>query len=141
MQLRALIDTNVFLAALWSARGAAFELFAELRRGRWQMVLSNHLLFEYEEVAKRHAADMGLTLEDVDDVLDAICAVAEPHQLEPAWLPHLSDPSDEPILQAAVEANVPVIVTRNTRHFKPAESLGIEVLTPVEFLERLRRSV
>ena len=28
---------------------------------------------EYEEVAKRKAAEMGLTLEDIDGVLDAIC--------------------------------------------------------------------
>lgn len=56
MPFRAILDTNVFLGALWSTRGAAFEVFAELRRGRWQMVLSNHLLLEYEEVGKRHAA-------------------------------------------------------------------------------------
>ena len=33
MPLRAIIDTNVFLSALWSTRGAAIEVFAELRRG------------------------------------------------------------------------------------------------------------
>src|SRR2546428_12666770 len=106
MPLRAVIDTNVFLSSLWSRRGAAFEIFADLRWRRWQMVLSNHLLFEYEEVAKRHAAEMGLTLEEVDDVLDALCAAAEHHQLVPAWIPVLSDPDDEPLLQMAVEAQV-----------------------------------
>jgi len=109
MPIRAIIDTNVFLSALWSRRGAAFEIFAELRRGRWQIVLSNHLVFEYEEVAKRKAAEMGLALEEIDDVLDAICATGERRQLEPAWLPRLSDPDDEPLLQMAVEAKVPVI--------------------------------
>jgi len=84
MPLRAIIDTNVFLTALWSRRGAAFELFAQLPSRRWQIVMSNHLLFEYEEVAKRSAVEMGLSLQDVDDVLDAICAAAELRQLEPA---------------------------------------------------------
>jgi predicted nucleic acid-binding protein len=69
MPLRAIIDTNVFLSALWSNRGAAYEILARLRLDRWQMVLSNHLLFEYEEIAKRNAAEMGLTLEDIDEVL------------------------------------------------------------------------
>lgn len=105
------------------------------------MVLSNHLLFEYEEVAKRYASEMGLTLEDIDNVLDALCAAAEQRQLQPAWIPRLSDPDDEPLLQLAVEAQVPVIVTRNTRHLKPAENFGIEVLTPAEFLAKLRESV
>jgi putative PIN family toxin of toxin-antitoxin system len=137
--IRAIIDTNVFLSALWSRRGAAFEIFAALRRGRWQIVLSNHLIFEYEEVAKRNAARMGLTLEDIDDVLDALCAAAEQRQLQPAWLPCLSDPDDEPLLQMAVEARVMVIVTRNVRHLKTAETFGIEVMTPGEFLAKLRK--
>ncbi len=141
MPLRAIIDTNVFLSALWSTQGAAFEIFAELRRGRWQIVLSNHLVFEYEEVGKRTAAEMGLTVQDIDDILDALCCAAEHRHLEPAWIPRLSDPDDEPLLQMAVEAKVPIIVTRNIRHLKPAESFGIEVVTPAEFLAKLRISV
>ena len=138
--LRAIIDTNIFLAALWSNRGAAFEIFAVLRQGRWQMVLSNHLLFEYEEVAKRNAAEMELSLAEIDDILDALCAAAECCQLEPAWIPRLSDPDDEPLLQMAVEAQVPIIVTRNTRHLKPAEKFGIKVLTPAGFLAKLKET-
>jgi predicted nucleic acid-binding protein len=141
MPLRAVIDTNVFLGSLWSNRGAAFEIFAKLRRGHWLLVLSNHLLFEYEEVGKRHAAEMALTHDDIDHVLDALCAAAEHHQLEAAWIPRLDDPDDEPLLPMAVEARVPIIVTRNKRHLKPAETFGIEVLTPAEFLARLKRSV
>jgi putative PIN family toxin of toxin-antitoxin system len=138
--LRAIIDTNVFLSALWSRDGAAYEIFAELRQNRWQIVLSNHLLFEYEEVAKRNAAEILLTREDIDNVLDAISAVAEQRQLEPAWIPRLSDPDDEPPLQMAVEAKVPLIVTRNLKHLKEAERFGIEVITPAEFLAKLRKS-
>lgn len=68
---------------------------------------------------------MGLTPEDMDNVLDALCAAAEQHQLEPAWIPRLTGPDDEPLLQLAVEARVPVIVTHNTRHLKPAETLEV----------------
>jgi len=140
MPTRAIIDTNVFLSALWSRQGAAFELFAELRRGRWQMVLSNHLLFEYEEIAKRNASEIGLTLKDIDAVLDALCAAAEEHQLQPAWIPRLSDPDDEPLLQMAIEAKVPALVTYNIRHLKPAQSFGIDVMKPAEFLAKLRKT-
>jgi predicted nucleic acid-binding protein len=98
-------------------------------------------LLEYEEIAKRYSSELGLTLEDIDDVLDALCAAAEQRQLAPAGIPRLSDPDDEPVLQMAVEAEVPVIVTRNARHLKLAENFGIEVLTPAQFLARLRESV
>ena len=79
-------------------------------------------------------------MQEIDDVLDALCAAAECRQLEPDWIPRLSDPDDEPLLQMAVEANVPAIVTRNIGHLKPAESFGIEVLTPAQFLAKLRTS-
>ena len=141
MPLRAVIDTNVFLSALWSTRGAAFEIFSTLRRGHWQIVLSNHLLFEYEEVGKRNAAEMELTLEDIDAVLDALCTTAEHRQLEPDWIPRLKDPDDEPLLQLAVEGQVPIIVTRDQRHLKPALNFGIEVLTPAEFLAKQKEKV
>jgi predicted nucleic acid-binding protein len=103
--------------------------------------LSNHLLFEYEEVAKRNATETGLSTQDIDDVLDAICASAEHWQLQAAWIPRLSDPDDEPLLQMAVEAKVPFIVTRNLGHLKPAAAFGIEVLTPAQFLAKLKAIV
>ena len=40
----------------------------------------------------------------------------------------------------AVEAHVPIIVTRNTRHLKPAEKFGIKVLKPAEFLAKLKET-
>jgi hypothetical protein len=52
--------------------------------------------FLIEEAAKRHAAEMSLTLADIDNVLDAFCRAAEPHTLSPGWSPQLSDPDDEP---------------------------------------------
>jgi putative PIN family toxin of toxin-antitoxin system len=137
MPIRAIIDTNVFLSSLWSTQGAAFEIFAQLRQGRWQIVLSNHLLFEYEEESKRNAREMGLSLDEIDAVLDALCGAAEYQQLRPDWIPRLTDPDDEPLLQMAVEAKVPIIVTRNVGHLKPAESFGIELLTPSQFLAKL----
>ena len=85
--------------------------------------MSNHLLFEYKEVSKRRAQEMGLSLEDIGAVLDALCGDAEYRQLQPDWIPRLGDPDDEPLLQMAVEAKVPFIVTWNVGHLKPAGSV------------------
>lgn len=51
-------------------------------------------------------------------------------------------PGDRHVLAAAVQAQAPLIVTYNLRHF-PSESVdpwNIEVLHPGEFLERAYRS-
>ncbi len=69
------MDTNVLVAAFRSKRGASFEVFRRLRRGEWTAVVSNHLLFEYEEVMKRGAASLGLDSHDIDELLNALCAL------------------------------------------------------------------
>ena len=131
--LRAVMDTNVLYAAFRSRLGYSFDVFTALRQRRWTAVLSNHLVHEYEEILKLHAAELGFTLADVDTLLDAICARAEEWQLAPGWLPILRDPDDEPLDQHAYESTARRIITHNLRHLTPARALGIEVLPPREF--------
>jgi predicted nucleic acid-binding protein len=50
------------------------------------------------------------------------------------------DPADDMVLEVAINATADAIVTHNLRHLKgPGNSFGIQVLTPSEFLERLRK--
>ena len=135
--IRAVLDTNVILAALLSNRGAAFEILQKLRRGEWRLVLSNHLLLEYEEVLKRNAAVIALTHEEVDRILNSICQAADCFQLPAARLPRLPDADDEPLLRLAETSGARLITTHNLRHFRPAAAHGIAVLPPREFLRIL----
>ncbi len=137
MPLRAVMDTNVLYAALRSRLGASFELFRRLRHGAWVAVVSNHLVHEYEEVLKLHADELGLSLADVDELLNALCARAEEWPLLPGWSPVLSDPDDEPLVQLASESSANRIVTHNLRHLAPASAVGIEVLKPGDFLAKV----
>ena len=131
--LRAVMDTNVLDSAFRSRLGWSFDVFTALRQGRWTAVLSNHLVHEYEEILKRHAEELGLTFDEIDALLDAICARGEEWQLTPGWLPILPDPDDEPLVQLAYDSAARRIVTHNFRHLRPARALGIEVLPPREF--------
>jgi predicted nucleic acid-binding protein len=135
--MRAVMDTNVLIAAFRSRRGASFEVFRRLPLGEWTAVVSNHLVYEYEEVLKRDAPLLDLSLDDVDTVLNAVCARAEEWPLPPGWEPILDDPDDEPLVQLAVESGVRRIVTHNIGHLQPAARLGVEVLKPVDFLAKL----
>ena len=100
-------------------------------------MLCNPLLFEYEEVCKDHATDLGLRLAEIDTILDVICDRSEAWNLSAHWLPILPDRDDEPMAQLAFEAKVPFIVTWNIRHLRPAEKFGIDVVTPAEFIQRV----
>ena len=102
--------------------------------------MSDHLTYEYEEVLKRDAAALSLSLTDIDDLLNAICARGEEWSLTHDWEPVLHDPDDEPLVQLAQESGALVIITHNTRHLQPAVALGIQVLKLTEFLFILQRS-
>ena len=130
--------TNVLVAAFRSRNGASFEIFRRLRLGEWTALVSNHLLFEYEEILKRQAPELGLSLEDVDELLNAICDRAEECPLLHGWQPILRDPDDEPLVQLAVESGARLIVSHNGLDLQPATRLGIDVLQPREFLAKLR---
>lgn len=134
------MDTNVLIAAFRSRTGASFEIFQRLRRGEWTAVLSNHLVYEYEEILKQNAAALSLSLDGVDQLLNAVSARGEEWPLTHNWEPILEDPDDEPLVQLAQESGALVIVTHNTRHLQAAAKLGIQVLKPREFLVRLRQS-
>jgi predicted nucleic acid-binding protein len=133
----AVLDTNVILASLLSKRGASFEILQRLRRGEWRLVLSNHLLFEYEEVLKRNATTIGLTLNEVDLYLNAICQAADCVALAAPQPPRLPDPDDEPLLRLAETSGVRLITTHNLRHVRAAAAHGVTVLPPREFLRML----
>ena len=139
--MKAVMDTNVLIAAFRSHRGASFELFNRLVVGKWTAVISNHLLYEYEEIMKRDASRLGLSLDDVDEVLNAVCARAELWPLSHEWQPVLTDADDEPLVQLAVESGALRIVTHNVRHLQPSIGLGIELLKPRDFLAKLKKTI
>jgi putative PIN family toxin of toxin-antitoxin system len=129
------IDTNVFVAALRSRQGASYRLLTLIDSGLFAANISVPLILEYEEVAKRMVGRIGLTAEDIDDILDYICRVAKRRTVFYLWRPLLRDPQDDMILELAVVGNCSYIITYNQRDFQGAERFGIRVATPKAFLQ------
>jgi predicted nucleic acid-binding protein len=65
-------------------RGASFKILDALWRRKWTLVLSQTVLTEYEEILHRDAATLGLTSEQINRLLAALCAVAERRHLSGA---------------------------------------------------------
>lgn len=131
----AVIDTNILISAQRSKRGASSKLISLVGTGRFEMHVSVPLIFEYEEVLLRQRRELGLTHDDVSDLIDAICALAIGHEIHFLWRPYLRDPKDHLILEVAVAAGCGYIVTYNKRDFQGVETLGIEAVDAREFLD------
>jgi putative PIN family toxin of toxin-antitoxin system len=140
--LRAVIDTSVVVAALRSRQGASNALLRFVARRRLAALATPALFLEYEEVLKRseHHAVHGLDHEEIDRFLAAFASAIEPVTIHIGWRPQLRDPSDEMVLEAAINGHAHAIVTFNTRDFAPAaQQFGISVLIPANALKEIRR--
>lgn len=131
------LDTNVLLAGLRSQRGASYKLLTLLNDKRWQLNLSTTLLFEYEEILKREAAHLSLTSEETERLLNGLCAIANQRPIFYLWRPVAHDPDDDFLIDLAVEAQADFIISYNQKDLKAAEKLGIIIVTPKEFLQKM----
>lgn len=134
MPHRLVLDTNVLVAGLRSRRGASYRVLRLIEAGRAVPVLSVPLVFEYEEILKRDRGVLGLTIHDLDAVLDDLCALGERQAIHYLWRPVLRDPRDELVLEVAIAGGGVPIVTHNVRHFVESTQFGVPVYTPADWL-------
>ena len=150
MKYRAILATNLVVAALSSRRGASFVLLNHAINKRFALLASPALWLEYEAVLKRPEITKMhlLTLQDIDDVLNALCEVVEPVQSHFLWRPQLRDPNDEMVLEAAINGAATHLVSFNLRDFDPSVQrhrlsgstrLGTVACCPADFLKLLEK--
>jgi putative PIN family toxin of toxin-antitoxin system len=137
---RAVLDTNILVAARRSSGGASNALLRMVDQPAFIMLASVPLFMEYEAVLKRpeHLLASQLTDQAVGAFLDYLAALIVPVKFHYLWRPQLSDVADEMVLETAINGRASCIVTFNGRHFKAAERFGIEILTPADMIRAIR---
>jgi putative PIN family toxin of toxin-antitoxin system len=140
--MRLVVDTAVMVTAIRSDTGASRYLLVAGLEARFTMLASVPLLIEYQAVMSRreHLAASRLLAADVEALLDAVAAVAEPILLDFLWRPVLPDPDDDMVLETGVNGRADAIVTFNRRHFAMVtKQFGLGVLSPADAIKRLEK--
>jgi putative PIN family toxin of toxin-antitoxin system len=140
--VRLVLDTDAVVAAMRSPAGASAAIIRAVRQGLVTLLVSVPLALEYESVCRKpeHRLAAGLSDRQVDILLDAILAMAEPVETHFLWRPLLRDPNDEMVLEAAVNGRADALVTFNRRDFGSAPlQFGVDVLLPRDALARIKR--
>lgn len=140
--LRVVLDTDVLVASLRSDRGASRQLVIGALDRRIEVLASVPLIIEYEAVLTRpeHLDASGLTLRQVNEILDALVKVSIPVHLRFLWRPRLRDPADEMVLETAVNGVADWLVTFNVRHLADAAGeFGIPAARPCDAWREIRR--
>lgn len=140
--MRAVLDTSVLVAGFRSRLGASNQLLQRVAKGRLRPLVTTALFLEYEDVLLRAEQRQvtGMSEDDVRDALAAFASAAEAVEVHFRWRPQLADPSDELVLEAAVNGRADVLVTHNLRDFQRAASkFKLKILTPQECLKEIDR--
>jgi putative PIN family toxin of toxin-antitoxin system len=132
------VDTNVIVAALRSRKGASHKLVQMVRRGDiLRLHLSAAVVLEYEEVLLHELVPDCFGPEEIGAFLDDLILGSVRHARIAAGRPLSSDPDDDSLLELAFTADADCVVTFNKAHLRPAEDIGIDLLTPSELLQQL----
>jgi uncharacterized protein len=134
--VRVVLDTNVLVAALLTPVGACGRLLDLVLDGAVDVYADRRMLQVYEDVLRR--PQLCLPPDDVNVVLNFFRHAANPVAASPLAVT-LSDPGDQPFLEVAA-AEEAVLVTGNRRHFPKKVCKPVQVVTPKECLDLLRRS-
>jgi len=96
---------------------------------------------EYRDVALRseHVRESTLSKREIVELIEAMEAFAEPVEVVMKTRPLSPDPSDDMVLDVAINGRAEALVTSNKKHFAAAgKRFGIPVLSPAELLEKMR---
>ena len=140
--MRLVLDTGVVVAAMRSPAGASAAILRAARQERVTILSSVALAMEYEAVCSRaeHRLASGLSDREVDAFVTAVIALTHPVERRFLWRPQLRDPSDEMVLETAVNGRANALVTFNVRDFGTVPSqFGLELLLPREAIKRIQQ--
>jgi predicted nucleic acid-binding protein len=133
--LRVVIDTNVVFEGLTQQGGAAGLIIDAWLADLMTVYVSNALAYEYADVFSRLLSEQ--RWRKLEPVLGSLLSKAHFITVFYSWRPISPDKGDEHVIDCAMNAGAAVI-TSNIRHFRKAqESLGLEVMTPLELVLRL----
>ena len=140
-QLRAVLDTNVFVSGLMGVKSPPRRIVDGWLEGQFKLVTSLHLVEELAHVLgyPRIAERVRLDPTDVDVILAALLSQAEvvPGELQ---LPGVTrDPKDDAVVACAVEGQADYLVSGDEDLLVLHVYEGTQVVTPRRFLEILRR--
>lgn len=128
--MRVLVDTNVVISALLFPSSTPAAVVAEVLIGH-RMVLTRWIIDELYEVVGRKRPDLVPALETFLSHCDYELAEPGPPGHHDTTI---ADKDDQPILDAALTANVDVIVTGD-KHFLSLDLARPRILTPRAYLD------
>lgn len=136
--LRVVLDTKVLLSGLAYPGSVPGRIMAAWRHGSVEVVLSDFILEETRRVLPRLSSRHGLSVQDMDDLVDLLALYAEVMSPQAVSEPLLRDVNDAAILGTLLAAMTAGLQTYLITGDKDLLALSGQypVLTPAQFWQR-----
>lgn len=102
--LRVVLDTNVLLSGIAYPASIPGKILSAWRHGSVDVLLSTYILEELRRVLPRLSNRHGLTLAEIEDLVDALSMQAEVIEPQEIVDPNLRDLADLPVLGTLLAA-------------------------------------
>jgi predicted nucleic acid-binding protein len=130
--MRVVIDTNVLFEGLTRQGGATGLIVDAWLSGLLEVYVSNALAYEYIDVLSRKLSDSRWS--KLQLVLGTLLKTAHFTPIYYSWRPISPDAGDDLVVDCAMNAGA-IVITANLKDFRQAEeSLGLQVMTPIELI-------
>ncbi len=131
----AVIDTNIFMAALLNPSGAPAKIRRRWRQRQFEILISDAILDEYSDVFSHSPIISGL---DVKFLLAELKTFSRRVEIR-GTLNVCKDSDDDKFLEAAVEGGADFLVTKNLKHFPHKLYNGVRIVNVANFLKALEK--
>jgi len=136
--MKVVLDSNVLLVAV-GKRSAYRGIWQAFLERKYQIVLSEAIIFEYVEILQQRAAS-GAWDYVIDIFMESPGIIYQ--QVYYSWNLIYNDPDDNKFVDAAIAANAEYIVTDDA-HFSVLKSIDfptVKILSAGEFLMELNKT-
>ncbi len=136
--LRVVIDTNVLLSGIAYPASVPGKILAAWRHGSLEVLLSAYILDELRRVLPKLAHRHGLSVAEIDDLVEILSIQAEVIEPQQEEEPRLRDAADQPVLGtllAAMQASSADYLVTGDKDLLALACLH-PIITPAQFWER-----
>lgn len=135
-QIKVFLDSDVFISALLSHKGASFEILNNISIYK---IITKTIQEEVVDVAKR--LDISLTQVNIFQKIKIISIKLDKTRIVRSYLSYVLDIEDSHVIAGAHSARTQFLLTHNTKHYHQElikKDLKIITMKPGNFLQYLR---
>jgi putative PIN family toxin of toxin-antitoxin system len=131
--LKIILDTNVIVSGIFFS-GPPYEILKAWRNGKFKIVVSIEILFEYQRIAEK--LNQKFPMINIQPMIDLFTVKAVLVNGSELPIQICKDPGDDKFISCALASNSKIIITGDKHLLNVNGYEGLEIIRPREFFEK-----